>query len=44
MKNIFLESFHTEVYLLFLKDKEKSDLKHSVVNIESFLVYHKGLQ
>lgn len=43
MKTIFLESFHTEVNLLFLKEERKSDLKYGVINIQSFLIQHKGL-
>lgn len=43
MKNIFLESFHTEVNLLFLNKEEKSDLKYRVINMQSFLIQHKGL-
>lgn len=44
MKNIFLESFHTELNLLFLKEEGKSDLKYRVINIQSFLVQRKGLR
>lgn len=49
MKNIFLESFHTEADLLFLKEGEKKDLKYCVINIQcavystkKYTTKHKG--
>lgn len=39
MKNIFLESFHTEADLLLLREEKKSDLEYCVTNIQCNPLY-----